>query len=186
MSYIGDVAKAIMKTAAGENASITRAFSLEAMNDLGNAAMRADFLGLSKDLVNSAVANKIITADDLAKAMKQEGFGFESFARDIAQRGAGNNASKAYQETLANFNKKSDLFNNGDAVAYFGRKNGSIGWGNTAKGYFFDPQDGLGKTRMLTTFGGAAAGAVGMRYLSGGNLTTDAQGQRNIAGIPFV
>lgn len=74
--------------------------------------------------------------------------------------------------------------NEAELAAYLGRKNGSIGYFNTAKGYFLDEE--FGKTRRQVVAGGAVAGGIGIRYLQGGNLTTTAQGERDIAGIPFI
>ena len=59
-----------------------------------------------------------------------------------------------------------------------------MGYINFAKGYFGDKQ--YGGTRIKTVLGAGAATAVGVRYLSGGNLTTNTQGERDIAGIPFI
>lgn len=52
--------------------------------------------------------------------------------------------------------------------------------GQVAKAYMF--QDGKKATRIGTY----AAGAVGLRVLSGGNLTHNNTGERDIAGIPFI
>lgn len=52
--------------------------------------------------------------------------------------------------------------------------------GQVAKAYMF--QDGKKATRI----GAYAAGAVGLRVLSGGNLTHNNTGERDIAGIPFI
>ena len=60
----------------------------------------------------------------------------------------------------------------------------TMGYINFAKGYFGDKQ--YGGTRIKTVLGPGAATAVGVRYLSGGNLTTNAQGEKDIAGIPFI
>lgn len=59
-----------------------------------------------------------------------------------------------------------------------------IGVMATLDGYFGDAQ--YGSTRIKAALGAGAAVAVGTRYLSGGNLTTNAQGERDIAGIPFI
>lgn len=75
--------------------------------------------------------------------------------------------------------------NDSDFLKYIGREGKQgIGWGNTVKGYFGDVD--YGSTRMQVAGGAYAVGAVGMRYLSGGNLTTAPNGEKNIAGIPFV
>lgn len=52
--------------------------------------------------------------------------------------------------------------------------------GQVAKAYMF--QDGKKAARMGTY----AAGAIGLRVLSGGNLTHNNTGERDIAGIPFI
>lgn len=70
------------------------------------------------------------------------------------------------------------------ASEYLGKEDGSIGMWNMASGYFLDAENGHARR----VAGAAAVGGAGiaMRYLSGGNLTTTAQGERNIAGIPFI
>ena len=59
-----------------------------------------------------------------------------------------------------------------------------MGYLKFAQGYFGDKT--YGKTRVKAAVGAYAAGAVGTRYLSGGSLTSNAQGERDIAGIPFI
>lgn len=59
-----------------------------------------------------------------------------------------------------------------------------MGYMRFAQGYFGDSK--YGGTRIKTALGATAAAAVSTRYLSGGNLTTNAQGERDIAGIPFI
>ena len=52
--------------------------------------------------------------------------------------------------------------------------------------YYLSPDKKTRNTRIAATIGTASALAVGGRYLSGGTLTTDRYGQKNIAGIPFI
>lgn len=59
-----------------------------------------------------------------------------------------------------------------------------IGVLNTMSGYFGDAK--YGKIRTKAAIGTAAGVGIGGRYLSGGNFTTNAQGERDIVGIPFV
>ena len=54
------------------------------------------------------------------------------------------------------------------------------------KSYYLAPDTKTRNTRIAATVGTASALAVGGRYLSGGTLTTDRYGQKNIAGIPFI
>ena len=56
--------------------------------------------------------------------------------------------------------------------------------GATLDGYFNDKT--YGATRKKAALGAGAATAIGVRYLSGGNMTTNSMGERDIAGIPFV
>ena len=59
-----------------------------------------------------------------------------------------------------------------------------MGYLRFAKGYFGDEQ--YGKNRKIAAAGAGATLAIGGRFLSGGNLTTNAQGERDIVGIPFI
>ena len=52
--------------------------------------------------------------------------------------------------------------------------------------YYLSPDKKTRNTRIAATIGTASALAVGGRYLSGGTLTRDQYGQKNIAGIPFI
>lgn len=72
-----------------------------------------------------------------------------------------------------------------DFQKFIGRE-GKQGLGafGTARGYFGD--ETYGKQRMKIAAGAVAGAGVATRYLQGGNLTTTAQGERNIAGIPFI
>ena len=54
------------------------------------------------------------------------------------------------------------------------------------KSYYSAPDTKTRNTRIAATVGTASALAVGGRYLSGGTLTTDRYGQKDIAGIPFI
>ena len=54
------------------------------------------------------------------------------------------------------------------------------------KTYYSNPDKTIRNTRIAATVGTASALAVGGRYLSGGTLTRDQYGQKNIAGIPFI
>ena len=88
---------------------------------------------------------------------------------------------KNYQD----FQNSNRTLDNEALRAMYNRKDKpGIGYGNLAKGYFGD--ETYGGKRIGTVLGAGAATAVGVRYLSGGNLTTNAQGERDIAGIPFI
>ena len=52
--------------------------------------------------------------------------------------------------------------------------------------YFSNPDKHIRHTRINTAIGTYAGVAVGGRYLSGGTLTRDKYGRKDIAGIPFL
>lgn len=55
-----------------------------------------------------------------------------------------------------------------------------------ASTYFSNPDQTIKRQRIAAVAGTYAGVAVGARTLSGGNLTHDEYGQRDIAGIPFI
>lgn len=52
--------------------------------------------------------------------------------------------------------------------------------------YYSNPDTKIKHTRFAATAGAYAGLAIGGRYLSGGTLTTDSYGRKDIAGIPFI
>lgn len=52
--------------------------------------------------------------------------------------------------------------------------------------YFTNPDNKIKNTRIATAVTAYAGTAVGARYLSGGTLTTDNYGRKDIAGVPFL
>lgn len=69
-------------------------------------------------------------------------------------------------------------------------KNDSIAAAQFAKGvikdYYKTGTKGQKATRIGLTAGAYVGGALGLRMLDGGTSTTNAEGERDIAGIPFV
>lgn len=55
---------------------------------------------------------------------------------------------------------------------------------------YYNPMNGEGAATNALRYGATAAGvsatAIGGRYLSGGNMTTDRDGNKDIAGVPFI
>lgn len=93
-----------------------------------------------------------------------------------------------YAKAIASIQKHTGdgaILEGADFQAFIGRE-GKDGLGafGTAKGYFGDAE--FGSQRMKIAAGAVAGTGIAMRYLQGGNLTTTAQGERNIAGIPFI
>lgn len=58
--------------------------------------------------------------------------------------------------------------------------------GGMVKDYYTNGSNRELATKAAATAGVYAAGAIGGRYLSGGTLTTNNQGESDIAGIPFI
>lgn len=51
---------------------------------------------------------------------------------------------------------------------------------------FWSPDSGAFGVRLGTSTGAYAVGALGTRFLSGGTITRNDKGERDIAGIPFI
>ncbi len=64
---------------------------------------------------------------------------------------------------------------------------GSIRYGmNLPKAYFSNPDKKIRNNRIAAAATAYAGVTVGGRYLSGGTLTTDNYGRKDIAGVPFL
>lgn len=57
---------------------------------------------------------------------------------------------------------------------------------NIPKAYFSHPDKQIRSTRINSAIGAYAAATIGTRVMSGGSLTTDSYGRKDIAGIPFI
>lgn len=62
----------------------------------------------------------------------------------------------------------------------------AIGLSGAKDYYMGDSSIGTKALRYGATAGAVGAGAVGVRYLSGGSLTRNNDGQKDIAGVPFI
>lgn len=93
-----------------------------------------------------------------------------------------------YAKAIAGIQKHTGanaVLDGADFQAFIGREGkDGLGLVGTARGYFGDAE--LGSQRMKIAAGTVAGTGIAMRYLQGGNLTTTAQGERNIAGVPFI
>ena len=164
-----EIAGAVARAGWGDNAKISRAFSTEALSDLGGAAKRADIYSAIKNVVNNSNLD-----DEAAKNVLK---GLDSNAAieafDVAGLAAKEGRNEAFDKAVEAFHKAKNM----DISK-------GVGLSGLAKGYFGDPE--FGSTRLKTTLGAAAATGVGIRYLQGGTLTEKPNGERDIAGIPFV
>jgi len=52
--------------------------------------------------------------------------------------------------------------------------------------YFMNPDKHIRNTRIATAVGAYAGATIGGRYLTGGTLTADSYGRKDIAGVPFL
>ena len=132
---------------------------------------------------------------DVASVMAEEDFSFMSdagkklgkqaleVAQKVAKEDAGYEAAQNFSKLWQSFENATEKGLTGSEM-YKAVTGKNLGFINTAVGYFSDPTYGAG--RLKAGLGAYAIGAIGMRYLSGGDLTHNARGERDIAGIPFV
>ena len=199
---VGDVVNTISKWGAGQGSGISKAMrssEQEIAQNLANSKLVGEFNGFgfkaNKEIKLAALGKnpeKIFKAgdtvyirnvDDLSQ-LQQQGFKAARTTTDEAEL----KAVEKYQKLMQNYqdfqNSSRTLDNEALRAMYNRNDKPGIGYGNLAKGYFGD--ETYGGKRVGTVLGTGAATAVGIRYLSGGNLTTNAQGERDIAGIPFI
>lgn len=189
VNYIRNVAKAVINTTDGRGiAAVSDAMSASALSHLGRDAVNSDMGSIAKRLIKDGMAEGGVLAGE-AEAMKQvlkEG-NLDSLidhASRVAAKGADDGVYKA---AIDKFNSKRALYENFKkagmteeaASAYFGRESG-VGVLRTAQGFMSNP------TRAKVAVGAYAGAAVGARVLSGGSLTTNNRGERDIVGVPFI
>lgn len=135
----------------------------------------------------------------LVESFNLQNSDFQKIAQGITQ----NNVEESFQRlhTIAGdnavLNKKIDYMrkqvdsaiSNADAISGNNVKDavGTINYAiNIPKAYFGHPDKQVRSTRINTAIGAYAAATVGTRIMSGGNLTTDSYGRKDIAGVPFI
>ena len=200
---VGDVVNIISKWGAGQGSGITKAMrssEQEIAQNLANSKLVGEFNGFGfkankeiklatlgknpEKIFKSGEAVYIRNVDELSQ-LQQQGFKASNSGID---KEAELKAIEKYQKLMQNYqdfqNSSHTLDNEALRAMYNRNDKPGIGYGNLAKGYFGD--ETYGGKRVGTVLGAGAATAVGVRYLSGGNLTTNAQGERDIAGIPFI
>lgn len=199
---VGDVVNAISKWGAGQGSGISkvmRSSEQEIAQNLANSKLVGEFNGFgfkaNKEIKLAALGEnpeKIFKAGDTVyirnvedlSQLQQQGFKAARTTTDEAELKAIEKYQKLIQN-YQNFQNGSHTLDNEALRAMYNRSDKpGIGYGNLAKGYFGDEVNG--EKRIKTVLGAGAATSVGTRYLSGGNLTTNAQGERDIAGIPFI
>ena len=158
-----------------------------------------------KTIINSAGIKEEIDSEILEKYQMMGVDIPENISKAFEDFGNSNLDDKAFNE-LNEALKKDSIFSGGaDSVIdltrdisekYKSSKNvttddvQNLKWYQKAKeytsAYYLSPDKKTRNTRIAATVGTASALAVGGRYLSGGTLTRDQYGQKNIAGIPFI
>lgn len=128
--------------------------------------------------------------DKMDKALRKSGIsaqsqmtGMEKAIENLEKSGAFSEALKdeTFAKALSEFKSKQGVTNN---LEYFGREaKGNLSITQKLNGAVFDPE--YGSTRIKTGIAVAGGTVLTTRYLSGGNLTTNARGERDIAGIPI-
>lgn len=165
-----------------------------AAKDIINKAIKADRVGSDfKDVANSI--SKALNKGDLSGEFDINGqkLGINNAINSLIWDGIDTaGADKAFADSISKFKSEGmgalyHKFNTGaiSAEEALGRKVGEgLGVKGTLSGFFGDAE--YGSTRLKTTIGAGVAGAIGARYLSGGDLTHNSRGERDIAGIPFI
>lgn len=193
MGVLGDV---YTSTFGKSSIKTTMAFNnMEVARSVANSKAVSQFNGLGRTAVdNMKIGERVIKKGQVVRAGNVEEL--QNIINQESKMAAltKDDAKTAY-ETLRKYAGKDgsqmgiDVNGVGDAdfQRFIGRE-GKEGLGpiGAVKGYFGDETDGVGAKRIKIAAGAVVGAGVATRYLQGGNLTTTAQGERNIAGIPFI
>lgn len=157
---------------------------------INSAGIKAD---IDNKLLKDYIDAGINISDDVSNAFKT----FEKSKLD-------DNAIQELEKALRKDKTFSDLDivdeTMGDIKSYVGKYKSSkkvttddvqnLKWYQKAKeytsAYYLSPDKKTRNTRIAATAGAVSAVSVGGRFLSGGTLTRDQYGQKDIAGIPFI
>lgn len=131
---------------------------------------------IPESLLNKETADKAI-----AQASKMTESGFENASKIIQDSGK----SQEEAEKIVNIMKKK-----GERILSEEIDTDNLSFlqkaPSYARAYFSNPDKKVVNTRIAAAAGTYAGAAVAGRYLSGGTLTSDNYGQKDIAGIPFI
>lgn len=157
---------------------------------INSAGIKAD---IDNKLLKDYIDAGINISDDVSNAFKT----FEKSKLD-------DNAIQELEKALRKDKTFSDLDivdeTMGDIKSYVGKYKSSkkvttddvqnLKWYQKAKeytsAYYLSPDKKTRNTRIAASVGAVSAASVGGRFLSGGTLTRDQYGQKDIAGIPFI
>lgn len=139
-------------------------FDSDLLNSIGIDAKRAEEIATLRDSVTRENVDETISS---------------------IQKIAGDDKFSEYVDTIVKPQVANDVHGlNAETVIP------GIGMGNyilnVPRAYYSNPDPKIRNTRIAATVGAYAGVAIGGRYLSGGTLTTDSYGRKDIAGIPFI
>ena len=164
-----DIAKAISKVGALDFSGIGKAMSLNTAN--------------MNDVAKNVARNSSASLNAERRALRKSITGMKEGSKELAEATARLDKLNSQVAGLHGAYKAGTVDSVNSALKDVTGKD-KMGYMRFAQGYFGDAKHG--GTRIKTALGAGAATAVGVRYLSGGNLTTNAQGEHDIAGIPFI
>lgn len=150
--------------------------------------------GFASGYKNAAKAADIVPNASVVEAL-QNATDYKSVSKVVGANGNDNVLNELFDSQSRVKNKASaslrDGVSNETQEGYLNYMKDKKGIGNKAsfgldagKAYF--SEEGKRGARIGTAAAGVVAGGVGMRYLSGGNLTHNNSGEKDIVGIPFV
>ena len=124
------------------------------------------------------------TADQISNSIFKKDLSPDSF-NVLQQKLEENGIAKQQAELLANNaqNVTNEVFNKTYAIDDLNKVQKGFAYAQT---YFNNPDKKIAAQRIGTAIGAYAGINAGGRFLSGGTLTTDSYGQKDIAGIPFI
>lgn len=196
MAGLFDVLSDIYATAFGKSSlKTTMAFNnISTASSLATKKAISGYNGFNLTALNDITLN---AGDDAAKRVIKKGERVhaknskelsELLAMDNYYSPLKDTDATKFADAIASYKKHTGpnaVLSGSDFQSFIGRE-GKDGLGafNTARGYFGDEE--FGKARRNVALVGGAGVAVGARVLSGGNLTTNSLGEKDIAGIPFI
>lgn len=176
--------KGVAANIAGFNLSSDMAIT--ASKNADNAAAIASRLGI--EIEEGANASTAI-AQGISKMGKETG-GYDKVATTIRDMVNGGELSDISDDVINAYQKKMSHYGGAvggsdidlaELMGREGKKNGGVR--AFTSGFFGDAE--YGRTRKIMAGGAYVGGALGLRVLSGGDLTHNSRGENDIAGIPF-
>lgn len=191
---IGSALKVVENLTGLEAGKFAKAFGAE-MTDvarLGEQAVKRSRADSAKNIINKAINADGFLDENLTKQARKalDGSRDDMFSfikdnisgRDIKDE-TFKKAVKDYVDKTGSFEKAvKEGASAADINEFLGKEGEKLGFRTRMSGFFGDETYGA----IRTNTGLYAGGAIGLRLLSGGNLTTNNRGERDIAGIPFI